>query len=81
MVNVPRLQRLPYGVVLLQGTSLLLLLPIAAYLSLLTIITIVATFFTPETIGRDLDSIKDAIDEPATVEGHHKADYTVQSAV
>jgi MHS family metabolite:H+ symporter-like MFS transporter len=55
--------------------------PIAAYLSLLTLITIVATFFTPETIGRDLDSIKDAVDEPATVKGHHAADYTVKSAL
>ena len=56
-------------------------IPIASYLALLTVITIVATFFTPETIGRDLDSIKDAIDDPATVEGHHKADYAAHSAV
>jgi MHS family metabolite:H+ symporter-like MFS transporter len=57
-------------------------IPIASYLALLTVITIVATFFTPETIGRDLDSIKDAVDDPATVEGHHKADYTTaRSAV
>jgi MHS family metabolite:H+ symporter-like MFS transporter len=63
------------------GAGLGAWVPIAAYLSLLTVITIVATFFTPETIGRDLDSIKDAIDDPATVEGHHKANYAAQSAV
>jgi MHS family metabolite:H+ symporter-like MFS transporter len=63
------------------GAGLGAWVPIAAYLSLLTVITIVATFFTPETIGRDLDSIKDAIDDPATVQGHHNANYTTQPAV
>ncbi|MDQ0823340.1 hypothetical protein QFZ79_001085 [Arthrobacter sp. V4I6] len=58
-----------------HGAGLGAWVPIAAYLSLLTVITIIATFFTPETIGRDLDSIKDAIDDPATVAGHHKAVY------
>ena len=58
------------------GAGLGAWVPIAAYLFLLTLITIIATFFTPETIGRDLDSIKDAIDDPATVAAHHKADYT-----
>jgi MHS family metabolite:H+ symporter-like MFS transporter len=50
-------------------------LPIAGYLSLLTLITIVATFFTPETIGRDLDDTRDAVDNPATVEAHRTAVY------
>ena len=48
-------------------------IPIAGYLSLLTVITIVATFFTPETIGRDLNEVRDAIDDPATVKAHHAA--------
>lgn len=48
-------------------------LPIAGYLSLLTVITIVATFFTPETIGRDLDDPRDAINDPATLQGHRAA--------
>jgi MHS family metabolite:H+ symporter-like MFS transporter len=51
-------------------------LPIAGYLSLLTLITIVATFFTPETIGRDLDDPRDAINDPATLEGHRGAVYS-----
>lgn len=51
-------------------------LPIAGYLALLTAITIVATFFTPETIGRDLDDPRDAIDDPATVETHRTAAYS-----
>ncbi|MCP2046550.1 UNVERIFIED_ORG: MHS family metabolite:H+ symporter-like MFS transporter [Paenarthrobacter nicotinovorans] len=59
-----------------EGAGLGAWVPIAAYLSVLTLITIVATFFTPETIGRDLDSVKDAIDEPTSVQAHHAADYT-----
>lgn len=35
-------------------------IPIAGYVSALTMITIVATFFTPETRGRDLDDPRDA---------------------
>ena len=50
-------------------------LPIAGYLSLLTLITIVATFFTPETIGRDLDDPRDAINDSATLEGHGASVY------
>ena len=50
-------------------------LPIAGYLSLLTVITIVATFVTPETIGRDLDDPRDAINDPATLQGHRAAVY------
>jgi len=34
--------------------------PIAGYLAVLSLITIVATFFTPETQGRDLDDPRDA---------------------
>jgi MFS transporter, MHS family, metabolite:H+ symporter len=51
-------------------------IPIAGYLSLLTLITIVATFFTPETIGRDLNDTRDAVDDPATVEAHRTAAYS-----
>lgn len=51
-------------------------LPIAGYLALLTAITIVATFFTPETIGRDLNDVRDALDDPATVEAHRDAVYS-----
>lgn len=36
-------------------------LPIAGYLSLLTVITIIATFFTPETGGRSLEDPRDAL--------------------
>ncbi|MBT2536414.1 hypothetical protein [Arthrobacter sp. ISL-69] len=36
---------------------------------------IVATFFTPETIGRDLDDSRDAIDDPSTIEAHRTAEY------
>jgi MHS family metabolite:H+ symporter-like MFS transporter len=36
-------------------------LPIAAYLATLTLITVVTTFFTPETRGRDLDDPRDAV--------------------
>ena len=50
-------------------------LPIAGYLSLLTVITIVATFLTPETIGRDLNDVRDAVDDPATVAAHRVAVY------
>jgi MFS transporter, MHS family, metabolite:H+ symporter len=35
-------------------------IPIAAYLSLLTLVTVVTTFFTPESRGRDLDDPRDA---------------------
>jgi MFS transporter, MHS family, metabolite:H+ symporter len=35
-------------------------IPIAAYLSVLTLITVVTTFFTPEPRGRDLDDPHDA---------------------
>jgi MHS family metabolite:H+ symporter-like MFS transporter len=38
-------------------------LPIAGYLSVLTLLTVVATFFTPETKGRSLEDPRDAIDE------------------
>ena len=35
-------------------------IPLAAYLSLLTLITIITTFYTPEPRGRDLDDLRDA---------------------
>jgi MHS family metabolite:H+ symporter-like MFS transporter len=35
--------------------------PLAAYLSLLTVITIITTFYTPEPRGRDLDDWRDAV--------------------
>ena len=35
-------------------------LPIACYLTLLTLITLYATFKTPETLNRDLDEPRDA---------------------
>lgn len=35
--------------------------PLAAYLSLLTVITIITTFYTPEPRGRDLDDWHDAV--------------------
>ena len=35
-------------------------LPIACYLALLTLITLYATFKTPETLNRDLDEPRDA---------------------
>lgn len=35
-------------------------MPIAIYLSLLTVGTIIATFFAPETRDRDLDDLADA---------------------
>lgn len=35
-------------------------LPIACYLSLLTLITLYTTFKTPETLNRDLDEPRDA---------------------
>lgn len=35
-------------------------IPIAAYLAILTAITVVTTFYTPETRGRDLDDPRDA---------------------
>ena len=35
-------------------------LPLAAYVTILSLITLVTTFYTPETRGRDLDDVRDA---------------------
>jgi MHS family metabolite:H+ symporter-like MFS transporter len=43
-----------------KEAAILSWLPLAAYLSLLTVITLVTTFFTPEPRGRDLDDLRDA---------------------
>jgi MFS transporter, MHS family, metabolite:H+ symporter len=37
-------------------------IPLAGYVALLTVGTIVTTFFTPEPRGRDLDDLRDAVD-------------------
>ncbi|MGC3962807.1 MAG: MFS transporter [Rhodocyclaceae bacterium] len=38
-------------------------MPIATYLAGLTLLTVISTFFTPETRGRDLDDVRDAVQE------------------
>lgn len=53
------------GIAPLIGSALLLATsnawwPIAAYVILLSLITFVTTFFTPETVGRDLTDVHDA---------------------
>ena len=48
-----------------KEAGILAWLPIAGYLMLLTLITLVTTFFTPETRGRDLDDPRDALDARA----------------
>jgi MFS transporter, MHS family, metabolite:H+ symporter len=40
--------------------ALLSWIPLAAYVALLSLISVVTTFFTPETRGRDLDDLRDA---------------------
>jgi hypothetical protein len=35
-------------------------IPLAAYVALLSLITVVTTYLTPETRGRDLDDLRDA---------------------
>ena len=35
-------------------------IPLAAYVTILSLITLVTTFYTPETRGRDLDDVRDA---------------------
>ena len=37
-------------------------IPLAGYVALLTLDTIITTFFTPEPRGRDLDDLRDAVD-------------------
>jgi MHS family metabolite:H+ symporter-like MFS transporter len=43
-----------------KEAAILSWIPLAAYLSLLTVITLITTFFTPEPRGRDLDDLRDA---------------------
>jgi MFS transporter, MHS family, metabolite:H+ symporter len=40
-------------------------IPLAGYLTLLSLITVISTFTTPEPAGRDLNIPEDAIDDPA----------------
>jgi MFS transporter, MHS family, metabolite:H+ symporter len=42
------------------GSTQMAWIPLAAYASLMALITLVATFFAPEVRGRDLDSLEDA---------------------
>ena len=44
-----------------KEASILSWIPLAAYLSLLTMITVITTFYTPEPRGRDLDDTRDAV--------------------
>jgi len=44
-----------------KEAAILSWIPLAAYLSLLTVITVITTFYTPEPSGRDLDDPRDAI--------------------
>jgi hypothetical protein len=47
-----------------EEAGILAWIPIASYLSTLTPITVITTFFTPENRGRDLDDPRDAADAP-----------------
>jgi MHS family metabolite:H+ symporter-like MFS transporter len=42
------------------GAAVLSWIPLAGYVVLLSLITVVTTYFTPETRGRDLDDLRDA---------------------
>ncbi|GCV15027.1 transmembrane transport protein [Escherichia coli] len=53
-------------------------MPIAIYLSLLTVGTIIATFFAPETRDRDLDDLADA--ETISVSQHNQTTGTYHDA-
>jgi MFS transporter, MHS family, metabolite:H+ symporter len=44
-----------------KEAAILSWIPLAAYLSLLTVITVVTTFYTLEPRGRDLDDPRDAV--------------------
>ena len=44
-----------------KEAAILSWVPLAAYLSLLTVITVITTFYTPEPKGRDLDDPRDAV--------------------
>src|ERR1700730_2782742 len=43
-----------------KEAAILSWVPLAAYLSLMTVITVITTFYTPEPRGRDLDDLRDA---------------------
>jgi MHS family metabolite:H+ symporter-like MFS transporter len=43
-----------------KEAAILSWIPLAAYLTLLTVITMITTFYTPEPRGRDLDDLRDA---------------------
>jgi len=45
-----------------KGAGIGAWVPLAGYVALLTLGTIITTFFTPEPRGRDLDDLRDAID-------------------
>jgi len=42
-----------------KEAAILSWIPLAGYLSLLTVITLITTFYTPEPRGRDLDDLRD----------------------
>jgi MFS transporter, MHS family, metabolite:H+ symporter len=44
-----------------KEAAILSWIPLAAYLSLLTVITVITTFYTPEPRGGDLDDPRDAV--------------------
>ncbi|NKX55550.1 MFS transporter [Arthrobacter mobilis] len=46
------------------GAGLGAWIPIAAYTAVLSLITVISTFFIPETRGRSLDDLRDAVDDP-----------------
>ena len=52
--------------------------PIACYLSLLTLITLYTTFKTPETLNRDLDEPRDAWE---MMPAHNSDSVTTQAVV
>jgi len=45
-----------------KGAGIGAWIPLAGYVALLTLGTIITTFLTPEPRGRDLDDLRDAID-------------------
>jgi len=46
-----------------KEAAILSWVPLAAYLSLLSVVTIVTTYYTPEPRGRDLDDPRDAVQD------------------
>jgi MFS transporter, MHS family, metabolite:H+ symporter len=43
-----------------KGAAILAWIPLASYVALLSLISVVTTFYTPEPRGRDLDDLRDA---------------------